>query len=107
MGNSWEGYVIEQIIQLLKPGYEYFFYRTREGAECDLVITQGGNKISACVEIKYTSSPKLTKSFVNSINDIGSEKNYIVTPNTDNYLISNNISVCNIRDFLTRYLPGL
>ena len=106
LGNSWEGYVIEQIVQLLKPGYGYLFYRTREGAECDLVITNG-NKVSACIEIKYTSSPKLTKSFVNSIIDTGSENSYIVTPNTDDYLIRENIRVCNMGDFMARYLPDL
>jgi predicted AAA+ superfamily ATPase len=106
LGNSWEGYVIEQILQLLKPGYGSFFYRTREGAECDLVIIKG-NKVSACVEIKYTSAPKLTKSLVNSINDTGSENNFIVTPNTDNFLISKNIRVCKLYDFLKKYLPEL
>jgi predicted AAA+ superfamily ATPase len=105
IGNSWEGYVIEQIIQLLKPGYTSFFYRTREGAECNLVIVKG-DKVFACVEIKYTSVPKLTKSLTNSVADLNCTNNYIVTSNSDSYLLRKDIRVCSLSDFLYNYLPG-
>lgn len=103
IGNSWESYVIEQIIQLLKPGYIPYFYRTQEGAECDLVIEKG-NKIVACVEIKYTASPKLTKSLINSVEDLKCTNNYIVTPNSDTYMLHKDITVCNVSEFLRKFL---
>jgi predicted AAA+ superfamily ATPase len=37
-GNSWEGYVIEQISLHAQNQYEMYFYRTHQGAECDLVL---------------------------------------------------------------------
>ena len=43
-GNSWEGYLIEQIVsleQLRRSGSQFFFYRTHAGAEMDLVIDRG------------------------------------------------------------------
>jgi len=40
-GNSWEGFVIEQIIALLSD-WEPYFYRTSNGAELDLVMVRGG-----------------------------------------------------------------
>jgi len=47
-GNSWEGYLIEQIIskeQILHSGSQAFFYRTHAGAEIDLIIDRGRERI--------------------------------------------------------------
>ena len=60
IGNSWEGYVIEQITELIPDNVSPFFYRTHEGAEVDLVLVKGGQPIMS-IEIKYTASPKLSK----------------------------------------------
>ncbi|MFD2284897.1 DUF4143 domain-containing protein [Pedobacter petrophilus] len=60
IGASWEGYVIEQIAQLKTAQTELFFYRTQTGAECDLVIVQGVKPI-ACIEIKLSNAPTVSK----------------------------------------------
>ncbi len=47
-GNSWEGYLIEQIIsmeQIRRSGSQFFFYRTHAGAEIDLIIDRGRERI--------------------------------------------------------------
>lgn len=106
VGNNWESYVVEQIVQLLNLELTPYFYRTQEGAECDLVIVKG-NEVVASVEIKYTSSPKITKSLLNSIIDLKSSNNFIVTPNSDDYLITKNIRVCNLQKFLSVYLDKI
>lgn len=104
VGNSWEGYVVEQILQLSEPQLKGFFYRTHEGAECDLVLVKS-NKPEISIEIKYTASPKPTKGMLQSFKDLKTKTNYIVTPNTDDYLVNDNIRVCNLKDFLKSYLP--
>ncbi len=102
LGFSWEGFVIEQVKQLCMDEYDLFFYRTHKGAECDLVLTTAGiPKIS--VEIKYTSSPKISKGFLNSIKDLGTPTNYIVTPQSDNYKIAENVEVINFETFIKRH----
>ena len=104
LGASWEGFVIEQIAQKINTTTQSYFYRTHEGAECDLVLTRGG-KILVAIEIKYTSSPKITKGMKNAFDDVGAKNNYIITPNTDNYLIAENIRVCNLNTFMKEYIP--
>ncbi|MFO7864607.1 MAG: ATP-binding protein [Salinivirgaceae bacterium] len=99
IGSSWEGYVIEQITQLADEDTQFFFYRTHEGAECDLVQVKGGKVLSA-IEIKYTSSPKISKGMRNAFDDIKAIDNYIITPNTDNYFIEKDIQVINLQQFL-------
>lgn len=104
LGASWEGYVIEQLIQRIDIDTQSFFYRTHEGAECDLVLIKGGVVLMA-IEIKYTSSPKSTKGMKQAFNDIDAKMNYIITPNTDDYLMQKNIRVCSLQTFMTKYIP--
>ncbi len=103
LGYSWEGYVIEQICQLLPDSYEPYFYRTHQGAECDLIVTKNGKPYYG-IEIKYTSSPKVTKGLRQSLEDIGTKNNFIITPKSDDYLVARDIRVCSLHTFLIRYL---
>ena len=101
LGHSWEGYVIEQIKQLFADSYEFCFYRTHKGAECDLLLLKAG-KPEIAIEIKYTSTPKLTKGFLNSIEDLNTKNNFIITPDTDSFLIRENVEVCSLTSFLKK-----
>ena len=60
IGESWEGYVIEQIRNNLDSQFRLSYYRTQDQSEIDLIIEKGNEKV-ACIEIKYTASPKLSK----------------------------------------------
>ncbi|MEA3445898.1 MAG: ATP-binding protein [Bacteroidota bacterium] len=103
LGHSWEGFVIEQILNRAGDGVQPFFYRTHQGTECDLVLQKGGRPYFG-IEIKYTSSPKITKGLLLSFEDLQTVENYIITPNTDDYMITKNIRVCKLTDFLEKYL---
>jgi len=48
----------------------------------------------SAIEIKYTSTPGLTKGNTIAINDLDSEINFIITPESDEYNIKENITVC-------------
>ncbi len=105
-GGSWEGYVVEQIYQS-KPEYvEMFFYRTQAGAECDLVLVQGIKPI-ACIEIKLSNSPVVSKGFMSCVQDLEPEHKFIITPQSDTYPISNHITVISLPDFLLNWLTKL
>jgi len=106
LGHSWEGYVIEQISGNMDYDMECFFYRTHEGSECDLVLVKGGQAIAA-IEIKYTSSPKISRGLTMALRDISAENNFIITPHTDDYLIHRSVRVCNLSVFLDKYLDQL
>ncbi len=102
-GNSFEGFVVEQILQMIQNKYQASFYRTQHGAECDLVLAQG-NRPKMAIEIKYTSTPKPTKGNLFSFQDIGAEHNFIITPDSDDFQIAENIRVCSLPIFLKNYL---
>ena len=105
LGKSWEGYVIEQICQLLDEKYEFYFYRTHQGAEIDLVLVKGGRpKVS--IEVKYGSSG-IPRGFYIATEDLGTETNFVITLNGDDYEAAENIRTCSLQTFLVQYLPNL
>jgi len=106
VGASWEGYVVEQVKQLLKKKLNIYYYRTQQGTECDIVLVKGLKPL-ACIEIKNSSAPKITKSFTLAINDLKTTSNFIITPDCDDYTIRENIKVCSLQSFLTKHLRDL
>ncbi len=106
VGASWEGFVIEQIKQLRPKGTQVYFYRTHHGAEADLVIVRGSRPV-ACVEIKLSNTPQLTKGWYEVTNDLKTKTNFVVTPASDDYLHNKITRVCSLHIFLTKYLSNI
>lgn len=99
VGRSWEGFVIEQIIATLREEYEYYFYRTHQGAECDLLLVKNG-VVKTAIEIKNTLSPKLGKGMQISMEDTGAEKGVIICRIADSYPLSEKVRAVGLREFL-------
>jgi len=102
IGASWEGYVIQQIYASKPEDMEIYFYRTQNGAEVDVVLAKANQPI-ACIEIKLSNAPAVSRGFYNCIDDLGTTKNYIIIPSSDTYPIKN-IWVCNLEVFLMKFL---
>jgi predicted AAA+ superfamily ATPase len=61
-GMSWEGFVLENLIQVAGRRYRPFFYRTEDGAEIDLLLERAG-RLEWAIEIKRSSAPHVSKGF--------------------------------------------
>ena len=79
LGKLWEGYVIEDMISTLGDEYHYFFYRTADGTECDLVIYRN-NRCIAAIDIKFAPKPRNTKSMTITMQDLKPQNSYFVIP---------------------------
>jgi predicted AAA+ superfamily ATPase len=93
VGSSWEGFCVEQILTAIPSRWDVSFYRTRSGAEVDIIIQPVQMMQPIAVEIKYSTAPKLTKGFWNAYNDINPQKAFVVYPGKDDYPIAENIWV--------------
>lgn len=91
VGQSWEGFVIEQIVGAAPPQADFSFYRTAAGAEMDLVVTVGGRNIG--YEIKLSNAPTVGKGFWHACEDLGLEQAYVVAPVLEPYALANNVEV--------------
>ncbi len=106
VGSSWEGFVIEQIRQLKPAHLDLYFYRTHQGTEADLVLVKG-LKPMACIEIKLSTSPQVSKGFYQSVTDLKTKNNFIVIPSGDSYKTKEGIAICNLPEFITDRLRHL
>jgi predicted AAA+ superfamily ATPase len=89
-GNSWGGYVLEQVASAV-PDAELFFYRTSAGAEIDLVVRRGSETIA--IEMKATSAPQLTRGFWSARRDLAPIHTWIAAHVEKAYSIERSISV--------------
>jgi hypothetical protein len=92
-GPSFEGFVIENI-NLLLPDFEMYFYQTTRGAEIDLFLLHGEYRIA--IEVKASTSPKLTKRFYTTLEDLSPTHAYVVSMVEKAYPVSENVWVCNL-----------
>lgn len=107
VGYSWEGYALEQILQLVPSHMKAYYYRTHDGTEMDLVLTKGLKPV-ACVELKTTNNPQLSRGFYESLRDIDCKTNFVVTPQQPaSYKFDKTTTVCGLSDFLAVYLPKI
>ncbi|MEL7163001.1 MAG: DUF4143 domain-containing protein, partial [Bacteroidota bacterium] len=83
-GNSWEIYVIEQIIREAPEFSDFFFYRTRSGAEIDLLLIRPDGERWG-IEVKLSNSPKVSKGFYISLEDLKVSKAFVLTPGSEVY----------------------
>lgn len=109
IGASWEGFVIEQIYQsckIFQTDLELYYYRTQAGTECDIILVKGGKAIS-CVEIKYTTTPNITKGFALSIEDLKTTKNFIIAPVNQEFLVREDVFALGLNAFLAKHLKNI
>ena len=89
-GASWEGFVLEQLLCLLKIDYPYF-WATHQGSEIDLVFNKGGRMYG--IEIKRSDAPTMTTSMKNALQDLKLERIIVIYPGDRAYPINEKVDV--------------
>ncbi|MGQ0630982.1 MAG: ATP-binding protein [Sporichthyaceae bacterium] len=77
LGASWEGFVIAQLAASTgtRP-QQRFFWATHAGAELDLLIVRGTERIG--FEIKRTSAPRMTASLRSAMETLRLDRAYVI-----------------------------
>lgn len=94
-GASWEGYVIEGLLDQAKHD-EAYFWGTHSGAELDLLLISHGRRIG--VEIKRMDAPRLTPSMRIAMEDLKLERLTVVYPGTKRYPLAEGVEVMPFRE---------
>ncbi len=92
-GSSWEGFVVEQLINAA-PNAQASFYRTSNGAEVDLVLEFRNGQIWV-VEIKRSSAPTVSKGFYTAAHDLAAVRKLLVAPVEQSYPMKEGVEVMN------------
>ncbi len=98
-GASWEGFALEQVLRIAKPD-EAFFWATHQGAELDLLMLRGQQRIG--VEFKRSDAPTITPSMRIAINDLKLDKLYVVHPGLHRYPMADGVEAVPLWAMLPR-----
>jgi len=97
VGASWEGFVIENLINaapvLSVPG----FYRTSGGAEIDLVLELPGGERWA-IEVKRSRAAKPARGFYEACQDIKPSQRFVVHAGSERFPISEDVQAIGLRE---------
>ncbi|OGT76935.1 MAG: hypothetical protein A2W76_04640 [Gammaproteobacteria bacterium RIFCSPLOWO2_12_47_11] len=85
MGASWEGYVLEEVLDIVQPD-EAYFWATHQGAEIDLIVRKNSKLYG--IECKRTDAPKLTPSMRIALDDLQLNRIVVVYPGIKRYSIT-------------------
>ena len=89
-GASWEGLILETVIeQLGLPEERTFFWSVHSGAELDLLVSQGRRRIG--IEIKRTTAPKVTRSMRTAAADLNLAEVVVIHAGPESYRLARNV----------------
>jgi len=98
LGASWEGFALEQVLQIIHPT-EAYFWGTHSGAELDLLFFRKGKRYG--VEFKFNEAPKITKSMHIAVKDLSLDYLWVVYPGKEEYPVTDKIMVRPLNSFHT------
>lgn len=92
LGQSWEGFAMEQVIRISGAAEEEtYFWGVHNQAELDLLLFKKGRRLG--FEIKYTDTPRITTSQRNAIEQLGLDVLTIVCPGDHKHNLSETVRV--------------
>lgn len=98
LGDSWEGFAIENIAAALTGLAQLYFYRTAAGAEIDLIL-DFGSEIWA-IEIKRNASPRLSKGFHIACDDLKPARRLVVHGGDETFRLEGGIEAVSLTDLM-------
>ena len=104
LGASWEGFIIDQLVQQLGVSpEETYHWRTHQGAELDLLVVRGGLRLG--FEVKRTVAPTLTPSMRSAMHDLKLKSLTVVHVGDQTFPLAKQVQAVAFRDVLTVIKP--
>jgi uncharacterized protein len=101
LGASWEGFAIEQLRTATGArADQLFFWATHAGAELDLLLVRGQERIG--FEIKRTVTPKVTASLRSAIESIPLDRAYLVHAGAHTFPLAHGVEAVSLAEVAIR-----
>lgn len=97
LGQSWECFVIENLLNVAADPVQGFFYRTGAGAEIDLLLAWPDGRLWA-IEVKRSLAPRPERGFHSACADLQPERRFVVYPGNETFRISPEIEAIPLRE---------
>jgi len=90
VGASWEGFAIQQVVQLLGASPEQcFHWSTHTGAELDLLVLAGARRYG--FEAKRSEAPRLTRSMRSALETLNLDRLDVIHAGTERYRLASRV----------------
>ena len=99
VGGSWEGFVVESILGAAPVHAQWGCYRTRSGAEIDLVLDLGAGKVWA-IEVKRSSAPSVSRGFHAACDDLRPTRKYVVHAGNEGFSLRHGVEAATLPDIM-------
>lgn len=103
VGQSWEGFVIENIFSILPKTVHHSFYRTAAGAEIDLVL-ELPNQETWAIEIKRSSTPKVERGFYNACEDVQPTKTFVIYNGEEAFPLPGGVVAISLQEIMRKII---
>lgn len=100
LGESYEGFIVEQILAVIPSDTVASFYRTAAGAEIDLVLEFGMERWA--IEIKHSIAPKTSRGFFEGSRDIEATRRIVLYPGADTYNTRDGVEVMPVTELMSK-----
>ena len=91
VGATWEGVVVEECIRQFGDTMTPYFWRTSNGAELDLLLVRGDQRIG--IEVKRADAPRVTPSMRTALTELRLDRLTVYYPGHRRYALSEQIDV--------------
>ena len=105
VGQSWEGFVIENLLANVPQGVDGWFYRSNRGAEIDLLLSHPSGELWA-IEVKRSLAPKLERGFHSACADLNPSRKFVVYPGTETYRMAEDIEAISLASLASKLREG-
>lgn len=105
IGQSWECFVIENVLTAASEQVTGYFYRTSGGAEIDLLLVWP-NGTKWAIEIKRSLSPKIGRGFHSACEDLQPERKFVVYAGSERYRLTGEVEAISLLDLSTLLREG-
>ena len=106
VGGSFEGFVIEHIMAVLPYPTRASFYRSRGGAEVDLLLELPKQLGIWAIEIKRGLKARPDRGFYHAIEDIRPKRSFVVYAGEERYKIRADIEAIGLQELCTLLKEG-
>ena len=95
IGASWEGFVVEQVLRVLRVR-DAWFWGAHSGGEVDLLVRHAGRRIG--FEAKFNEAPKLSRSMHRVVELLALDHLFVLCPTRAEYPLAERVTVLPARE---------
>ena len=95
VGASWEGFVVEQVLRVLRVR-DAWFWGAHSGGEVDLLVRHAGRRIG--FEAKFNEAPKLSRSMHQVVELLALDHLFVLCPTRAEYPLAERVTVLPARE---------